>query len=264
MPTPVTRSAHPSRVYTSLAPLEAVSVTVPVGSIRIESGDVATAQVSLAPEVADDEAADQAIAEATITEVGGSLAVTVPHRPAADGASGVTGSTVIAGGVGQIIQATGGSITVAGGRVVSGTGLVMVPSGAVEAVLTVPAQVRLLLDGQDVAITATGPAGQVTASSVNGSIHLERAETVVAITANGAVQIGEAANVEATTTNGSVRIGLVTDSAVLRATNGSIRARTTTSDFSARSLNGNVEVHAEGVSLPDSAVRTTHGLARVR
>lgn len=245
----------------------AVSVTVPIGTLRIEvrePGELEpdSASVSLAPALAGDEAAEQAIAEATITESGGTLTVAVPYRPAAFARTGFA-TNVIAGHGGQVIQSTG-NITIVNGRIIGGANVVQVPSGAVEAVLSVPASARLLLDGQDTSITVTGPASQITAASTNGSIRIEQAETAVAEASNGSIHVGEVVNVEATTANGSVHVERVTGSAVLRTTNGSIHAHTTTSDFSARSTNGNVKVSAEGVTLLDSAARTAHGLARVR
>src|SRR2546428_913310 len=71
----------------------AVSVTVPIGTIRVEVREPAgpgelepiAASVSLAPQVAGDEAAEQAIADATIIEEAGMLTVSVPYRLAGFG-----------------------------------------------------------------------------------------------------------------------------------------------------------------------------------
>lgn len=211
--------------------LAAVSVTVPLGAILVDvSPDAEAANLTLTPQATDDEVAADAIAEATITEVSDTLAVAVLAAVRRD-------------------------------RVITPAGaLAHGPGGGVEAVLTVPARCRLRLSSQDGTITITGPAGQVTAASGNGSVYVEHAETVVAETTNGAIRVGEVVNVEALSTNGAIRVGRVGGSAVLRTDNGAIRAHATTSDISARATNGTVRITTEGGFLPSPAAHASTGV----
>ena len=240
------------RTYTSSTRPTAVSITVPTGSIYVEvterpadADDPGAATVSLVPQVACDTVAEGAIADATIREELGELTIVVPHRPASSNHGGGVVTNVYTGD-GQIFQSTGG-ITIINGRIVAGGIAVVTPSGAVDAVLTVPTGAQLRLDGQNTCITVAGPAGRVTATSTNGSI-----------------TIGAAEHVEATASNGSIHVRRVTGDTTLRTTNGSICAATTTTDFQATTVNGNIEVVADGVRLPASAVRTVNGRTSIR
>lgn len=257
------------RTYTSSTRPTAVSVTVPTGSIYVEvikrpadADDPGAATVSLVPQVTHDAVAEGATADATIREELGELTVVVPPPTSSSHGSGVV--TNVYTGDGQIFQSTGGGITIINGRIVAGGTAVVTPSGAVDAVLTVPTGTRLRLDGRNTCITVAGPAGRVEATTVNGNIHIDKGGTVTADNSNGSITIGAAEHVEATTSNGSIYVLRVTGDTTLRTTNGSICAGTTTTDFEATTVNGNIEVVADGVRLPASAVRTVNGRTSIR
>lgn len=242
------------RTHSSSGRPAAVSITLPIGILQVEARpDATTAHLTLTPEATTDREAAGAIADTTITEQGGTLTITVPRRPARGG--GFSGNVV----VGQVVT----GMTIVNGQIVGGSAL-RSNTGAVRAVLIVPASARLVLDSENGEISTTGPAGQITASTVNGGVRVEHAETVVVETCNGSIHAGAVSNLEARTTNGNIRVDRVTGSAVLRTTNGNIRAHTTTGDFSARSVNGDVQLSSEGVSVPRSAVRTVHGSVTIR
>jgi|GEM_PF-4489765 len=239
----------------------AVSVAVPLGAIRVEvRADVEVGSLTLAPRIATDTAAAGALADATIAEDAGVLAVAVPHRPAAFRHTGFV-TALIAGRDGQAVQSTG-EITTVNGHLVDGAGAGRVATGAIEAVLTVPHTSRLLLEVGEGTITTRGPAGQVTAAIRSGTVQVEHAETVVAEVTSGSIQLGVVDNVEATVaTFGGIQIGRVTGSAVLRTGHGAIRAHTTTRDVAAYSASGEVEITTTAATVPPESA---HGLARVR
>ncbi|MFI5614689.1 hypothetical protein [Amycolatopsis sp. NPDC051903] len=249
----------------------AVSVTVPLGAICVEvRADVETASLSLAPHLGTDTAAAGALAAAVITEAdsedGPTLTVRLPRRPAAFRRTGfVTALVTDHDGrpAGQVVASSGETTTV-NGHIVGENAAVRVPTGALDAVLIVPAGTRLLLEAGDGTITTRGPAGQVTAALRSGTVQVEHAETVVAAVGSGSIQVGVVENVEATVaTFGGIQIGRITGSAVLRTGYGAIRARTSTADVSACSGSGEVEITTIPAA-PAPGTHPAHGLAHVR